>query len=119
MTVALPETALRRAINAKQLSPGLMHHSDRGSQYCAGTYRAPPSMSRRGNRWGNAPIESAWRILKSELVHHNRFETRAAARAAMREYIEIFYNRTRKLVRLGYLSPVQFAVQYRRRQAAH
>jgi putative transposase len=60
-------------------------------------------MSRKGNRWGNAPMESAWGVLKSELIHHERFETRADARAAIREYIEIFYNRTRKQARLGYL----------------
>lgn len=64
-------------------------------------------------------MESAWGILKSELVHHNRFETRAEARAAIQEYIEIFYNRTRKQARLGYLSPVQFITQYRHMQAAN
>lgn len=126
MTVALTETALRRAIAAKRPGPGLIHHSDRGVQYCAGAYQKllrqhqmQPSMSRKGNCWDNAPMESAWGILKSELVHHVRFETRTKARAAIREYIEIFYNRIRKQARLGYLSPVQFATQHRHRQAAH
>jgi putative transposase len=126
MTRDLTETALRQAIAARRPAPGLVHHSDRGSQYCAGTYqkllrqhRMQPSMSRKGNCWDNAPMESVWGILKSELVHHHRFETRAEARAAIREYIEIFYNRTRKQARLGYLSPVQFIRQYRHRQAAH
>lgn len=126
MTVDLTETALRRAIDARRPGPGLIHPSDRGSQYCAGAYQKlmrqhqmQASMSRKGNCWDNAPMESAWGILKSELVHHDRFYTRAEARAAIQEYIEIFYNRTRKQARLGYLSPVQFAMQHRHRQAAH
>ena len=126
MTVDLTETALRRAIDSKRPGPGLLHHSDRGSQYCAGAYQELlrrhqllPSMSRKGNCWDNAPMESVWGVLKSELIHHQRFETRAEAKAAIREYIEIFYNRTRKQARLGYLSPVQFAMQHRHRLAAH
>lgn len=126
MTVDLTKTALRRAIHARQPRPGLIHHADRGSQYCAGSYQALlrqhqmlSSMSRKGNCWDNAPMESVWGILKSELVHHERFETREEARAAIQEYIEIFYNRTRKQARLGYLSPVQFMMQNCHTQAAY
>ncbi len=126
MTVNLTETALRRAIDARQPGPGLLHHSDRGSQYCAKDYQEllrqhqmQSSMSRKGNCWDNAPMESVWGILKSELIHHKRFETRAEARAAIREYIEIFYNRTRKQARLGYLSPVHYAMQHRHIQVAN
>ena len=77
-----------------------------------------PSMSRKGNCWDNAPMESVWGLLKSELVHHQRFTTRAQATAAIREYIEIFYNRTRKQARLGYLSPAEFSRQYWHLQSA-
>ena len=126
ITRDLVETALCRAIAARRPEPGLIHHCDRGSQYCAGAYQKLlrghgmcPSMSRKANCWDNAPMESVWGILKSELVHHVRFETRAEATAAIREYIEIFYNRTRKQARLGYLSPVQFTMQYRQMQVTH
>ncbi|TCO78195.1 integrase-like protein [Chromatocurvus halotolerans] len=64
-------------------------------------------------------MESAWGVLKLELVHHDRFKTREEALAAIQEYIEIFCNRTRKQARLGYLSPVQFIKQYRHMQAAN
>ena len=75
-------------------------------------------VSRKGNCWDNAPMESVWGLLKSELVHHQRFTTRAQATAAIREYIEIFYNRTRKQARLGYLSPAEFSRQYWHLQSA-
>ena len=125
MTGRLVEQALRRAIDSKRPEPGLIHHSDRGSQYCARGYQGllrrhqmRPSMSRKGNCWDNAPMESVWGLLKSELVHHQRFTTRAQATAAIREYIEIFYNRTRKQARLGYLSPAEFSRQYWHLQSA-
>ena len=118
MTGELTETALRRAIDARLLEQGLPHHSETGSRSCAGTYQKllrrhqmRPSMSRKGNCWDNAPMESVWGILKSELFHPVRFETRADAKAAIRRCIEIFYNRTRKQARLGCLSPVQFLMQ--------
>ena len=66
------------------------------------------SMSRKGNCWDNAPMESYWGSLKNELVHHRRFATRADAKREITEYIEIFYNRIRKQARLGYLSPAAF-----------
>jgi len=93
----------------------LIHHSDRGSQYCALDYQRLlkqhgllASMSGKGNCYDNAPMESFWGSLKNELVHHRRYETRAEAEASIREYIEIFYNRIQKQARLGYLSPAAF-----------
>ena len=70
-------------------------------------------MSRRGNYFDNAPIESFWSSLKGEVIHHNRFATRAQAESAVREYIEIFYNRQRRHSRLGYLAPAEFEKKYR------
>jgi len=69
-------------------------------------------MSRKGNCWDNAPIESCWGALKNELVHHSSFATREHARREITGYIEIFYNRVRKQARLGYLSPVAFTRKY-------
>lgn len=76
------------------------------------------SMSRKGNCFDNAPIESFWGGLKNELVYHRRFATRAEAEAAIREYIEIFYNRQRRHPRFGYLAPAEFAKRYRDSAAA-
>jgi putative transposase len=115
MTTELVSQALRQAIERKRPPAGLIHHSDRGSQYCANEYRAlqqrfdmVTSMSRRGNCFDNAPIESFWSSLKGEVIHHQRFATRAQAESAVREYIEIFYNRQRRHSRLGYLAPAEF-----------
>ncbi len=100
-------------------------HSDRGSQYCAHAYQEQlkqfgmkASMSRKGDCWDNAPMESFWGSLKNELVHHQRFVTREQARREITEYIEIFYNRIRKQARLGYLSPAAFNHQYYAKQIA-
>jgi transposase InsO family protein len=94
---------------------GLLHHSDRGSQYASREYqqllqavRARCSMSRRGNCWDNAVAESFFATLKRELVHRQRFATRKEAELALFEYIEMFYNRQRRHSALGYLSPVTF-----------
>lgn len=115
MTQELTARALFRAVQQKRPPKGLVHHSDRGSQYCAHDYRALidqlgfiASMSRKGNCYDNAPMESFWGSLKNELVHHRRFTTRAEAEAAIREYIEIFYNRQRRHSRLGYVAPAAF-----------
>ena len=70
------------------------------------------SMSRKGDCWDNAPIESFWGVLKNELVHHRKFKTRQQAVQEIAEYIEIFYNRQRKQKRLGYLSPAAFTQKY-------
>lgn len=94
---------------------GVLHHSDRGSQYASDDYRKAlagygfkASMSRRGNCWDNAVSESFFSTLKVELVHQRQFATRAEARTAIFEYIEVFYNRQRRHSTLGYVSPAQF-----------
>ncbi len=125
MTQHLVMQALFRAVAAKRPDKGLIHHSDRGTQYCAHAYQKllqqfgmQASMSRKGNCWDNAPMESFWGSLKNELVHHSRFATREQARREITEYIEIFYNRVRKQARLGYLSPAAFSQSYYERQMA-
>jgi transposase InsO family protein len=112
--------ALFRAVQQHRPAAGTIHHSDRGSQYCAEEYqtllkqfRFRASMSRKGNCFDNAPMESFWGSLKTELVHHRNFSTRAEAESAIREYIEVFYNRQRRHSRLGYQSPVVFAKNFR------
>jgi transposase InsO family protein len=125
MTTDLVRQALLMAVGAKRPHPGLIHHSDRGAQYCAQDYQEQlqqfgliPSMSRRGNCYDNAPMESFWGTLKNELVYHRRYETREQARREISEYIELFYNRQRRHSRLGNLSPVAFAQQWARQQPA-
>lgn len=76
------------------------------------------SMSRTGNCYDNAPIESFWRTLKNELVHHRRYQTRAEAVREISEYIDIFYNRQRRQARLGYISPAAFNQQFVEQQLA-
>jgi putative transposase len=116
MTQELVGQALVRAVKLKRPAPGLLHHSDRGSQYCSYSYQGllrqfkmEVSMSRKGNCYDNAPMESFWGSLKQELVHQQRYATREKAMAEITEYIEIFYNRQRRHSKLGYLSPVAFA----------
>jgi putative transposase len=125
MTTALVSQALFRAVTTKRPAKGLIHHSDRGSQYCSHAYRKQlqqfgmqASMSRKGDCWDNAPMESFWGALKNELVHHRRFATREQAKREITEYIEIFYNRIRKQARLGYLSPAAFNQQHYANQMA-
>ena len=72
------------------------------------------SMSRKGNCYDNAPMESFWGSMKNEMIHHHRYATRADAESAIREYIEIFYNRQRRHSRLGYESPARFAENFRK-----
>ena len=119
MTRNLIGESLLRAIEAKLPSRGLLHHSDRGSQYCSLEYRQlleklgmQASMSGKGNCFDNAPMESFWGMLKQELVYHYHFRTRQEARHAITEYIEVFYNRQRIQAKLGYLSPAAYAQQY-------
>lgn len=123
MTQELVGQGLFRAAQNKRPAAGLIHHSDRGSQYCAYSYRQmleqfgmQASMSRRGNCYDNAPMESFWGSLKNELVHHRRYATRAEAEASIREYIEIFYNRQRRHSRLGYVAPAVFADNFIKQQ---
>lgn len=125
MTTDLVSQALAMAVGAKRPRPGLIHHSDRGSQYCAQDYQdrlrqygMTASMSRRGNCYDNAPMESFWSTLKNELVHHRRYATREQARREIAEYIEVFYNRQRRHSRLGNCSPAVFAQQWARQQPA-
>jgi transposase InsO family protein len=125
VTTDLVSTALRNVVGTKRPRPGLIHHSDRGSQYCAQAYQEQlrqfgmtASMSRKGNCYDNAPMESFWGTLKTELVHHRRYETREQARREISEYIELFYNRQRRHSRLGNRSPVAFAQQWARQQPA-
>lgn len=119
MSQSLVMQALFRAVSTKRPPKGLIHHSDRGSQYCARDYQKllrqfgmKASMSRKGDCWDNAPMESFWGTLKNELVHHCKFETRQQAKQEISEYIEVFYNRQRKQKRLGYLSPAAFTQRY-------
>jgi putative transposase len=119
MTSALVMKSLFRAAVRKHPAPGLIHHSDRGSQYCSKKYwkmikqfKMKASMSRRGNCYDNAPIESFWGTLKNELVYHRDYQSRKEAIREITEYIEIFYNRQRIQKRLGYLSPVAYERKY-------
>ena len=117
--------ALTAALRQRTPPPGLLHHSDRGSQYASGDYQAllaahglVGSMSRRGNCWDNAVAESFFSTLKIELVYANDWATRADARSAVFEYLEIFYNSYRRHSSLGYLSPVAFERQYEEKKLA-
>jgi transposase InsO family protein len=112
---ALVVNALQSALGQRHPGPGLLHHSDRGSQYASGEFQAVLSqqgivcsMSRRGNCWDNAPVESFFGTLKQELVNRRRFATREAARKEVFEYIEVWYNRQRRHSSLGYVSPAEF-----------
>ena len=118
LETSLPMDALRMALRQRQPTGGLLHHSDRGCQYASEAYRAhlaawnvTPSMSRRGNCYDNAAMESFWSTLKEELVHRTHFESRAQAASAIFDYIEIFYNRERLHSALGFMSPVEFEKQ--------
>ncbi len=106
--------ALLMAIRRRQPPRGLLHHADRGVQHASEPYQAilarhglRCSMSRRGNCLDNAPIESFFGSLKTELVHRTTFPTRVAARCAIFEYLESFYNRRRRHSGLGFLTPAQ------------
>jgi len=120
MRVELVHDALAMATTTRSPSPGLIHHSDRGVQYCCREYRREleawgmiPSMSRAGDCYDNAPKESFWATLKKELMSDRIFATRDEARAAIFEYIEVFYNRQRIHSSLGYVSPEAFEARRR------
>jgi putative transposase len=119
LTRNLVSESLLRAIAARRPAPGLIHHSDRGSQYCAHEYQQMlahfdlvASMSGSGNCYDNAPMESFWGTLKQELVHHRHYTSRQGAIRDITEYIEIFYNRQRRQARLGFLPPAIYAQRY-------
>ena len=108
-------SALEMALTVRDPSGDLLYHSDRGSQYASEDYRErlkaagiTCSMSRKGDCWDNAVVESFFGTLKQELVHRCDFETRAEAKSAIFEYIEVFYNRWRRHSYLGYMSPAEF-----------
>jgi transposase InsO family protein len=107
--------ALEMALEGRKPPQGLIHHSDRGSQYASAEYQQALashgihcSMSRKGNCWDNAVVESFFSTLKMELVYLTDFATRHQARSALFEYIEVFYNRKRRHSSLGYLSPWEY-----------
>jgi putative transposase len=115
LTVDLAERALRMALTNRAPGVGLLHHSDRGSQYAATSYQhlltahgLTPSMSRKGNCWDNACVESFFGTLKRELVYHRRYATREEATQDIFEYIEVFYNRQRRHSTLGHDSPAEY-----------
>ncbi len=119
LTRNLVSQSLLKAVAVKRPAVGLIHHSDRGSQYCAYEYQRMlshfnlrTSMSGTGNCFDNAPMESFWGTLKQELVHHRRYRTRQEAIQDITEYIEIFYNRQRRQERLGFLSPAAYAQKF-------
>ena len=118
LTDDLTRDALGMALARRRPPHGLLHHSDRGSQYASGDYQRllaqhgiVGSMSRRGNCWDNAVAESFFATIKVELVHDAAWATRAAARAELVEYLEVFYNGQRRHSALGYLSPRAFERQ--------
>jgi putative transposase len=115
LTVDLAEHALTMALANRTPQAGLLHHSDRGSQYAATAYQQllathgmTGSMSRRGNCWDNACVESFFGTLKRELIYQSQYRTREEAAQDIFEYIEVFYNRLRRHSTLGYYSPAEF-----------
>jgi putative transposase len=115
METTLVQEALQQALAVRRPAAGLLHHSDRGSQYASSAYRAllqtsqiRPSMSAQGHCYDNAAMESFWSTLKTEWLHQQNFQTRAQARLAIFDYIETFYNPKRLHSALGYQSPVDF-----------
>lgn len=122
MTSALVIDALNMACRQRQPGPELMHHSDRGSQYTGQPYQQllkdnliQVSMSGTGDCYDNAPTESFFGTLKTELVHHARYETRAEAKTDIFFYIEAFYNRRRRHSTLNYVSPAAYEAAYYQR----
>lgn len=118
MTTSVFLSALSMAVRRYAPWTVLLHHSDRGSQYCSQAFqeelsrlRIQCSMSRKGNCWDNAVSESFFASLKKELVHQRRFATREEARQSVFQWIEVFYNRVRLHSTLGYVSPEQFEQQ--------
>jgi putative transposase len=120
MPAQLVNDALLMAIWKRKPSKGLMVHSDRGSQYASDLYQKTIkdhgyicSMSRKGNCWDNAPSESFFHTLKTELIYHKRYQTRQQAKQDIFEYIEVFYNRQRRHSTIGYQTPSDYDKAYR------
>ncbi len=115
ITQQLTLEALNQALGRRCPQPGLLHHSDRGSQYAASDYQKllsehqmTCSMSHKADPWDNAPMESFFGTLKTELIYGEKFVTREDAKAKVFDYIEIFYNRERRHSSLGYQCPLDF-----------
>jgi putative transposase len=125
LTTSLPLRALDEAIRRRAPKPGLQHHSDRGCQYTSQDYRATlnalgieVSMSRKGNCWDNAVAESFFATFKTELIYRRSWSSRIELRAAVFDYIEIFYNRQRLHSTLDYKTPDQLEKEYAAQFAA-
>ena len=110
--------ALQQAIIMRRPSSGLIHHSDRGSQYCSDDYQRllkahdiVPSMSGKGNCYDNAMVETVFKTIKSEMIWRSSFQTRLAAELALGRYIDGFYNSRRRHSALRYKSPVTFEAE--------
>jgi putative transposase len=119
LSTQLPLDALNMAVRRRRPRPGLMHHSDRGCQYTSTQYRhelaelgVTVSMSRKGNCWDNAVAESFFKTIKEELVHRQRWDSKAQLRSALFEYIEVFYNRRRLHSAVGYKTPSEVELKY-------
>jgi transposase InsO family protein len=115
MTKALVIRALMMAVNLRKPPPGLIHHSDRGSQYASHAYQALlrqyamiGSMSRKGNCWDNAPVERFFSSLKREWTGNSLYRTREEAIADVREYVAVYYNSKRLHSTLGYTTPMEY-----------
>ncbi len=114
----LPLAALKMTIKGQRPGAGLIHHSDRGIQYASTEYRQAlqaaafrPSMSRRADCYDNAPMESFFHTLKTELIHHRQYATRNEAERDIFAYIEGFYNHHRRHSAIGYISPVEMELK--------
>lgn len=123
MTSEMVTAALKMAIERRRPPAGLLHHSDQGSQYTGSDYqkllkehRMEVSMNGVGNYYDNAPMESFFATLKSELVHHRRYLTRAEAKSDIFYYLEAFYNRRRSHTSLDYRSPVEVELAFMEQQ---
>jgi len=119
LSAALPLRALERAVTTRRPAPGLLHHADRGIQYACTAYQTAlrqhgmvSSMSRRGDCWDNAVVESFFASLKVERLHERRFVTPEQVEAEVGDYIERFYNRERRHSTLGHVSPVVFELRH-------
>ena len=119
MTTELILEAFNMAVARRDVTPGLILHSDRGVQYRSGEYQQAlqehditPSMNRKGNCWDNAVMESFFSRLKVELIYAEDYKTRSEVHTGLFEYIEVFYNRIRRHSSLGYKSPAQHEENY-------
>lgn len=125
LTAQLSVDALQDAINRRGKIINLLHHSDQGKEYYASDYQEvleknniTCSMSRKGNCWDNASMESFFHSLKVEQVHHDDYRTRSEARSVIFEYIEVFYNRKRRHSGIDYMSPVDYENWFASNEAA-